>query len=194
MANGQQSPAFLFYTDNFMGGTMFFTNEQVGIYIRLLCAQHSSSSGSLTKDYMIKVCGGEDKMIFEKFTVDENGCYYNSRLRLEIEKRIAYCQSRSKNRGSEAEPKTAEPPKKKNGSDIKAEKFVAPSLEEVMAYFKENGYSQKAAETAFMYYNTANWKDKNGSQVKNWKQKMISVWFKDENKTDKPKEELKYAR
>ena len=35
-----KDPAFLFYTSDFLTGTMFMTNEQVGIYIRLLCSQH----------------------------------------------------------------------------------------------------------------------------------------------------------
>src|SRR3990172_6930193 len=40
----------------------------------------------------------------------------------------------------------------------------------------------------FKYYETGDWKDDKGNQVKNWKQKMQSVWFKEENKTtSKPK-------
>jgi hypothetical protein len=41
------------------------------------------------------------------------------------------------------------------------------------------------ANKAFKYYETGNWKDGKGNQVKNWKQKMQSVWFKEENK-EKP--------
>lgn len=64
----------------------------------------------------------------------------------------------------------------------KSKKFIHPSLEEVKKYFIENGYSQSAATKAFNYYNTAQWVDSKGNKVRNWKQKMISVWFKDENK------------
>ena len=32
------------------------------------------------------------------------------------------------------------------------------------------------------YYSVNNWNDSQSNAVKNWKQKMISVWFKDENK------------
>ena len=35
-----KDPAFLFYPSDFLTGTMFMTDEQVGKYIRLLCAQH----------------------------------------------------------------------------------------------------------------------------------------------------------
>jgi len=61
-------------------------------------------------------------------------------------------------------------------------KFTAPTLLEVETYFIENGFSKYLAKRAFDYYAVANWKDSKGNQVKNWKQKMRGVWFKDENK------------
>jgi hypothetical protein len=51
-------------------------------------------------------------------------------------------------------------------------------------YFLENGFPEKAATKAFNYYSVADWKDSKGNKVKNWKQKMQSVWFKDENKEE----------
>lgn len=60
--------------------------------------------------------------------------------------------------------------------------FVPPTLEEVEAYFKEKGYSSRAAKTAFDFYEANDWKDSNNKEVKNWKQKMVGVWFKDDNK------------
>ncbi len=57
-----------------------------------------------------------------------------------------------------------------------------PSLEEVKAYFKENGYSLDIAEKAFRSYDVANWHDSKGNKIKNWKQKMINVWFREEYK------------
>ena len=36
----KKDPAFLFYTNDFDRGCQFFTDEQVGKYIRLLMAQH----------------------------------------------------------------------------------------------------------------------------------------------------------
>ena len=58
--------------------------------------------------------------------------------------------------------------------------FTPPSLSEVEAYFSENGYAN--AKRAFEYYQTLEWHDSKGNKVKNWKIKMQSVWFKDENK------------
>ena len=68
-------------------------------------------------------------------------------------------------------------------SKINTKVFIAPTPEDVIKYFKENGYDENLASRAFKYYDTANWKDSKGKQVKNWKQKMQGVWFKEENKT-----------
>ena len=73
--------------------------------------------------------------------------------------------------------------KKKN---IKKKKnFVPPSENDVVSYFKEKGFTEAAAKKAYEYYDTANWHDSTGKKIKNWKQKMIAVWFKDENKESK---------
>lgn len=70
--------------------------------------------------------------------------------------------------------------------------FIPPSLDEVVEYFDDNGYTRDAAERAYAYYTERNWVDSKGSQVKNWKSKCIAVWFKPENRkpespeTDRP--------
>lgn len=66
--------------------------------------------------------------------------------------------------------------------DKPSKKFTPPSLEEVIAYFKEKGYTAEGAKKAFDYYDVAEWKDAKGNQVKNWKQKMLGVWMRDEYK------------
>lgn len=60
--------------------------------------------------------------------------------------------------------------------------FTAPTIQEVIDYFKEKGYTEESAKRAWEYYEAGNWKDSQGNQVKSWKQKVIAVWFKDENK------------
>ena len=74
-------------------------------------------------------------------------------------------------------PKKLSSPKKK---------FVPPTLEQVVSYFRENGYIATAGEKAWKYYNSAGWVDSEGKPVKSRKQKMIGVRFKEENK-DKTK-------
>lgn len=64
----------------------------------------------------------------------------------------------------------------------KENKFQPPLVAEVNAFFIENNFPQQLGERAWNYYNDNDWKDSNGKQVKNWRQKMRGVWFKEENK------------
>ena len=67
-----------------------------------------------------------------------------------------------------------------NVNDIH-KKFTPPTQLEVETYFIENNYRKDAGAKAWKYYNESNWKDSKGNKVKNWKQKMQGVWFKEEN-------------
>ncbi|MDR9419494.1 DUF4373 domain-containing protein [Gracilimonas sp.] len=72
----------------------------------------------------------------------------------------------------------------------KEEVSKIPTLPQVKEYFKENGYDPKVAEKAFSIYNASiedhpkrkYWRDSRDNLIKNWKLKMQSVWFKEENK------------
>lgn len=70
---------------------------------------------------------------------------------------------------------------KLSSTSVKKKVAVNPTEDEVVKYFKENGYKESAAKTAFKMYNVADWHDTRGNKIINWKQKMISVWFKPEN-------------
>jgi uncharacterized protein YdaU (DUF1376 family) len=97
-----KDPAFLFYSSDFLTGTSFLTNEQVGKYIRLLCHQHQN--GHLKEKDMLKICIAYDEDIFEKFAKDEDGLFFNERLDTEISKRKAYSESRANNRKKKEQP------------------------------------------------------------------------------------------
>ena len=62
------------------------------------------------------------------------------------------------------------------GSDTlkkdKQKKFEAPTLEEVKAWFIEQGSTPEQGAKAWQYYTDGNWSDAKGSPVKNWRQKM----------------------
>lgn len=90
-----KDPAFLFYSSDFLTGTMFMTDEQVGKFTRLLCAQHQK--GFLTEKDMLIICKSYDEDIFSKFkkTGDQ---FFNERLVQEMQKRAKYSLSRSLNR------------------------------------------------------------------------------------------------
>jgi hypothetical protein len=98
-----RDPAFLFYTSDFLTGTMTMSNEQIGKYIRLLCMQHQK--GELSEKDMLFICGTYDEDIFSKF--QRVGLkFVNKRLAEEIEKRKNYSESRRKNRlKKDTEPK-----------------------------------------------------------------------------------------
>lgn len=64
--------------------------------------------------------------------------------------------------------------------------YIYPILEDVILFFKENGYSESVAKQAWNYYEDAGWSDSSGKKVLNWKQKMRGVWFRDEHKINKP--------
>jgi len=61
-------------------------------------------------------------------------------------------------------------------------KFDPPSKEDVVKYFIENEYDGNKGAEAFEFYDCADWFDSRGNKVKNWKQKMRGVWFKEDNK------------
>lgn len=90
-----KDPAVLFYTSDFITGTMLMTNEQRGMYILLLCFQHQQ--GFLSEEDMLTVCGGvRIEQVFSKFQKDVKG-YFNVRMRDEAEKRANYTKGRKNN-------------------------------------------------------------------------------------------------
>ena len=89
-----KDPAVLFYTQDFITGTILMTDEQRGKYILLLCLQHQK--GKLTERDMLKICGIKDEDIWCKFH-QENGYFYNNRMLLESEKRTKYCNHQKEN-------------------------------------------------------------------------------------------------
>jgi uncharacterized protein YdaU (DUF1376 family) len=181
-----KDPAFLFYSSDFLSGTMTMTHEQVGKYIRLLCLQHQK--GELSEKDMLFICGTYDEDIWNKFSRTETGTFLNVRLKEEVLRRKAYSESRRSNRMKktsktyvrhmETETETIIESKKKGGAGGKKQ----PTQDEVIQFFNDKGYSSDAAMRAFDYYNAGGWRDRDGKEVKNWKQKMIAVWFKEDNK------------
>jgi len=89
-----KDPAFLFYSNDFLSGTMLMADEDVGRYIKLLCLQHQV--GHLSKEDMLSMRA--TPKVFAKFKIDEEGKYYNERLEYEANRRKAYSESRRNNR------------------------------------------------------------------------------------------------
>lgn len=90
------TPAVLFYSQDFLAGVAEMTNEEIGAYIKLLAYQNVH--GHMSAGYIKRVCPDCPPYVLEKFSVDENGDYYSERMEKEIQKRNNYSKSRSNNR------------------------------------------------------------------------------------------------
>jgi hypothetical protein len=99
-----KDPAVLLYTQDFLVGTMTMDYEQKGKYIHLLCLQHQKTK--LTKKDLQLVLSDEDVEVFEKFTLDTDGFYYNIRMKEEADKRANFTKSRRDNGNRGGRPKT----------------------------------------------------------------------------------------
>lgn len=91
-----KDPAFLFYPNDYIGGTMGMTFEEKGAYMELLMLQFNR--GHMTSHMIGQTIGQLWDNIKDKFEVDEKGAYYNARLDLEKEKRAKYTASRRNNK------------------------------------------------------------------------------------------------
>lgn len=89
-----KDPAILFYTSDFLTGTILMSHEQVGIYIRLLCVLHQHG-GSIDKEAFDSFIGNHD-ILRSKFII-EDGIVLHKRLTEEMEKRAKKSSSMSEN-------------------------------------------------------------------------------------------------
>jgi len=91
-----KDPAFLFYPNDYIGGTMGMTFEEKGAYIELLMLQFNR--GHMTKHMIGQSIGQLWVNIQDKFLKDSKGLYYNKRLEDEQNKRKSYSESRKNNK------------------------------------------------------------------------------------------------
>jgi hypothetical protein len=72
----------------------------------------------------------------------------------------------------------------------------SPSKEEVIQFFRAEGYRDDVAEKFFQAYEAANWHDTKNNRIHNWKQLAILKWFSPDNKAtqQKAKDKLKILR
>lgn len=194
-----KDPAILFYTSDFLTGTMLMSHEQVGIYIRLLCVMHQHG-GTLDLAAFNAFIGKND-ILRKKFVV-EDGVVFNERLMLEMAKRAKKSSSLSANakirwkkrcksnaiacdlqmpiedeRIREDALASASGPIITNININKVKKIALPTLEEVKAYCLERK-NNVDPEKWHAYYTSNGWKvGKN--PMKNWRAAVIT-WEKSE--------------
>jgi coenzyme F420-reducing hydrogenase delta subunit len=200
-----KDPAFLFYPEAYMMGTLGMTYDQKGRYVDLLCIQHQK--GHIDADMFSQVLNGcLDGVVGKKFAIDDNGCYYNQRLEAEIIKRKEYTAGRLKNfagsshmdvdmdthmegtMGDHMEAHTKDINKDidtelKKETKATRKRFTPPSLADVSAYCKERG-NKVDAETFIDFYTAKDWKIGN-NKMKDWKA-CVRTWEKRDNYGGKP--------
>lgn len=136
-------PAFQFYADDFLAGTIFMSNEERGLYITLLCRQWTQ--GHVTRDEVERlgstVVQPSINHVLTKFQADEDGNLRNARLEIERGKQNAFRALQSAkgkasaqarlNRGStvvqpEGEPEANSPPPSPSPSPSKNNTPISP--------------------------------------------------------------------
>lgn len=176
-----KDPAFLFYSSDFLTGTLLMSMEQKGKFITLLCIQHQK--GHMSERDMLQICGTYDEDIFDKFQKDSDGNFFNERLKEEIDKRKAYSESRRNNRMKKEDMNNiclSYDVHMENENEIeniienkKVVRFEKPTLLELKTYMTEIGMTD-VSEKWFDYYESNGWLvGKN--KMKNWKA-AVRTW------------------
>lgn len=187
----RKAPAFQFYADDFLAGTITMTNEERGAYIALLCLQWSK--GSLTENDFQRVCNGmpphSQRICQDKFQIDADGNYRNKRLEAEREKQDQYRKKQTDNAkkrwvGNATAYATALPahmpnvcspspspsPNKEESiaSEPQRSRFAPPTIKEVEDRCLEIGLPTSEASKFVNYYESKGW-IVGRSKMKSWK-------------------------
>lgn len=101
-----KDPAFLFYSQDWIVGTVTMSFEDRGKYITILCQMHQQ--GRMNEETIRFLVGSISDNLRLKFKVDEDGFWYNERLEMESEKRKAFTESRRNNGSKGGRPKKKE--------------------------------------------------------------------------------------
>jgi len=203
-----KDPAFLFYPNDYIGGTMGMTFEEKGAYIELLMMQFNR--GHMTSHMIGQTVGQLWDKLKDKFIQDGDGLWYNKRLEEEQNKRKTFTESRRNNisginQYSKKEVKKVghtvghmtshmENVNVNDNVDInvlnlnaKKGKEKYPTFDEFLEYAKtlkswQPGFEVQL-EAKFNQWNEGNWKDGFGKPIKNWKTKLQNtiIYFKAQN-------------
>lgn len=98
-----KDPAFLFYSQDFIVGIQTMDFEERGKYITILSQMHQQ--GRLSEKTIRFLVGNISDTLKSKFSIDENGLWFNKRLEIETEKRNKFVESRRNNGFNGGRPK-----------------------------------------------------------------------------------------
>jgi uncharacterized protein YdaU (DUF1376 family) len=143
-----KAPAFQFYADDFIGGTVELTAQEVGCYVRLLCYQWGNGSVPESRQKLKRICGSRvSDSVLSKFP---NGV--NPRLEQERLKQEVYREKQAANGRASAQARfnhrstTVQPPHQPNGnspspSPSPSPISILPEEHTAPAAHKKRGYS-----------------------------------------------------
>ena len=203
-----KDPAFLFYPNDWLGGTLGMSFEEKGAYIELLMLQFNR--GHMTSHMIRQVVGQNWDKIKDKFQTDENGLFFNKRLEIEKENRKAFTESRrnnisgknqyskkNKNKGHKTKHMeghvTSHMEDENENENIneygienknqltKIKNFQIPEISELVEYFELRHSSEIEAAKFYNFYQSKNWMV-GKSKMKDWRA-AANGWVL-RNKTD----------
>lgn len=151
---------FSFNSKNFLVETALLNLEQIGLYSKLLALMHQHGPIPSNSERLASLLNIPRDKFMELYTkefanlfIKENSTLFHQSLK----------------------PKSKPKPKQKK-------EFIPPTIQEVIQFFKENGFPASLAKEAYNYYKEGNWKDSRDNPVLNWKQKMRVNWFREDRK------------
>ena len=100
----RKAPAFQFYADDFLAGTLEMSQEEVGQFIRLLCHQWNRGSIPVETEKQQRLTGGCVSVdVLAKFRLCEDGLLRNQRLEAVRSERDRFLQQQSEKGRKSAE-------------------------------------------------------------------------------------------
>lgn len=108
-----KAPAFQLYAQDFLTGVMYLTNEEIGIYIKILCKQWTD--GSVPKKRLGFLVGLDWENFSEELKnkfIETEESLVNTRLEQERDKKIKFLKNQSINGKKGGRPNKSENPKK----------------------------------------------------------------------------------
>ena len=129
-----KDPAFLFYSQDFLVGTLAMPFEERGKYITLMCYQHQT--GRMSEETIRLLVGLFSDTLRLKFKQDEKGLFFNERLEQEIEKRDNFIQSRRNNGVMGGRPKKENKPNGYPTDNLIENENVIVNIKEIKEKFE----------------------------------------------------------
>lgn len=161
-----KDPAFLFYYQDFIVGTLFMSNEETGVYIKTLC--HLADKGTITDVQIVMLCEKNTDMaltIMDKLEIITEGVYCSKRLSIEVDKRKAFAESRRKNREGKKKKK-ADKICKTYDTHMEDENENINRVKDRELIFKKEVLELKQFPQAILYEFLEYWTEQNKSGTK----------------------------